>query len=495
MASGSPRVGPGREPADAGLLPLRSAQGRWVVFAAVLGSAMALLDGTVVNVALRPLGLDLGASLAELQWVVNAYMLALAALILVGGSLGDRLGRRRVFMIGVAWFAVASALCGLAESASWLIVARGLQGVGGALLTPGSLAIIQSTLQPGDRPRAIGVWSAWSGVAAALGPLLGGWLVQAVSWRAVFWINLPVAAVILVLAARHVPETGGTVRAARARFDVPGAAIGALGLGVLTYGLIYADWVISVSGLAVLAAFVVVEARTRAPMVPLRVFRDRVFTTANLETFVVYGALGALMFLLILQLQVVSGFSPLEAGLATVPFTVLMLLFSARAGQLSAKIGPRIPMSLGPAVAAVGVWLLSHISTDASYVLDVLPGVVVFGAGLTLMVAPLTATVLAAVDDAHAGIASGINNAVARGASLLTVAALPALVGLAGDDYQRPDVFDRGFGQAMWWCIALLVAGAVIALVGLSGTGPPARRAESAPDSPHDPTSASDPNG
>ncbi|MPV39073.1 MFS transporter [Georgenia subflava] len=446
-------------------LSLGSAQGRRVVFVTVLASGMALLDGTVVNVALRPIGVELDASLAELQWVVNAYMLALASLILVGGSLGDRLGRRRVFLVGVAWFAVASLGCGLAQTASQLIVARGIQGIGGALLTPGSLALIQASLSPDDRPRGIGIWSAWSGVAAAVGPLLGGWIIQAVSWRWVFLINVPVAVVIIVLGLRHVPESGGSARETRPHFDVVGAALGVVALGGITFALIQGGWLPLAVGLLGMAAFLLVERRSPAPMLPLELFADRTFTAANLVTLVVYGALGALMFFLILQLQVVAGYSPLAAGLATVPFTVLMLIFSPRVGALMRRTGPRLLMALGPAIASGGVALLAGVTFDASYVRDVLPGVVVFGAGITLMVTPLTATVLAAVDDARAGIASGINNAVARGASLLAVAALPAMVGLAGDDYEQPGVFDTGYRAAMWWCAGLLLAGAVLAAV------------------------------
>jgi EmrB/QacA subfamily drug resistance transporter len=445
------------------LLPLRCAAGRWVVFAAVLGSGMALLDGTVVNVALRPIGSDLGATLGHLQWVVNAYMLTLAALILVGGSLGDRIGRRRVFSVGVMWFAVASVLCGLAQSAPQLIGARLLQGIGAALLTPGSLALIQATLLPSDRARAIGIWSAWSGIAAVIGPLLGGWLVQAASWRWVFWINLPLAAVVLVVTVRHVPESRAP--ADDSRFDLAGAVLGVVGLGAVTYALIQGGWLPALFGLAGIGAFVAVEHLSRHPMLPLGLFADRTFTAANVVTFAVYGALGALMFLVVLQLQAVSGYTPLQAGLVMVPFTVLMLLFSSRSGALATRIGPRLQMSVGPIVSALGVLWLGRISTEASYLFDVLPGVLLFGGGMTLLVAPLTASVLAAVDDARAGIASGTNNAIARAASMLAVAALPALVGLSGDDYEHPAVFDAGYGEAMLWCAGLLAAGSLVSVV------------------------------
>lgn len=448
-------------------LPLSSARGRWVVFAATLGSAIALLDGTVVNVALRPIGLDLGATVADLQWVVNAYMLTLASLILVGGSLGDRLGRRRIFLIGIAWFGAASIICGFAQGTEQLIIARGLQGIGGALLTPGSLALIQSLIAEEDRAKAIGIWSAWSGVAAAVGPLLGGVLVDALSWRWIFFINVPVAVVVIAVGLLRVPESGGAAR--QGRFDLPGAALAVVALGGITIALIHQQWLPGIVGLAGLAAFLAVEARSRHPMLPLSVFANRTFSAVNVVTLVVYGALGALMFFLVLHLQVVAGYSPLQAGAATIPFTVLMLIFSPRVGTLMNHTGPRLLMTVGPAVAGLGVVLLAFIPAQASYAAHVLPGVLVFGAGITLLVTPLTATVLAAVPDTHVGLASGVNNAVARAAGLLTVAALPAMVGLTGDDYQVPAVFSAGYTQAMWWCVGLLAAGALVAVVLVPG--------------------------
>ena len=438
---------------------LRSAPGRRTVVAAVLGSGMAFLDGTVVNVALRRIGLDLGAGVEGLQWVVNAYMLTLASLILVGGALGDRLGRRRVFVVGVVWFAVASLACALAQSTGQLVAARGLQGVGGALLTPGSLALVQSTIAPDDRARAIGIWSAWAGVSTVLGPLVGGWLVQTLSWRWVFLVNLPLA-VLVLLVARAVPESA---LSARRGFDVAGAVLCVLGLAGVTYALIERSGPAAVLGILALAAFVGAERWTRAAMLPPDLFRSRAFTASNLVTFVVYGALGAVAFFLVLHLQVVGGYAPLTAGLATVPLTLLMLGFSARVGVLATRIGPRPLMVTGPTVAAAGVALLAGIPADPSYVRDVLPGVTVFGAGITLLVAPLTVTVLAAVPDDRAGIASGVNNAVARAASLLAVAALPALVGLSGDDNERPAAFAAGYTAAMWWCVGLLLVGAALA--------------------------------
>lgn len=456
-------------------LPLRSARGRWVVLAATLASAIAFLDGTVVNVALRPVALDLDATLVDLQWVVNAYMLALASLILVGGSLGDRLGRRRIFVVGIAWFGLASVACGLAQGIDQLVVARGLQGIGAALLTPGSLALIQSLIAEEDRARAIGYWSAWSGIAGAVGPLLGGWLVETLSWRWVFFINVPVAAVVIAIAALRVPESRTEGR--HGRFDVPGAALGVVALGGITVALIQGGWVPAAVGAAAGVAFVVVEARTPHPMLPLGVFADRTFTVANAATFLIYGALGALMFFLVLHLQVVAGYSPLAAGAATIPFTVLLLVFSPRVGTLLERTGPRPLMSLGPAGAAVGAVLLVGIPEDASYLTDVLPGVVVFGAGITLLVTPLTATVLAAAPAAHVGVASGVNNAVARAAGLLAVAALPAVVGLGDEGSLSPATFATGYTRAMWWCAGLLLLGSAVAgLLLPGGRGAAARR-------------------
>ncbi len=460
------------------LISAGSAQGRWVLTAAVLGSGMALLDGTVVNIALRSVGADLGASIAQLQWVVNAYLLTLASLILVGGSLGDHLGRRRVFMVGVGWFAVASTLCGLAQSADQLIVARLLQGVGAALLTPGSLAMIQASFRPADRGAVIGQWAGLGGIAAAIGPLLGGWIVENASWRWIFLINVPLAVVVLVVAARHVPESRDP-EAARG-FDVVGAGLGALGLGGSTYALIEtasaplpAVLAAGVVAVASLVAFVVFERRHDDALVPMHLFRSRTFSVANLLTLLVYGALGAMLFFLVLQLQVVTGWSPLQAGLSTVPLTLVMLLLSSRAGALAARIGPRLPLTVGPLLCGAGVLLLRQVGAESGYLTGVLPGMLVFSAGLVLLVAPLTSSVLAAAPDRYAGIASGVNNAIARTGSLLAVAALPAVVGIGGADYQRPEVFDAGYAQALLVCAVLLLAGGAVAFAGLT-PGPPA---------------------
>jgi EmrB/QacA subfamily drug resistance transporter len=451
--------------------PLRygTAVGRWVLLATVLGSAMAFIDATVVNIALPQVGRSFGASAAALQWTVNGYTLTLTAFILLGGSLGDRFGRRRVFTLGVAWFAIASLLCGLAPNVGALVATRALQGVGGALLTPGSLAILEASFRKEDRARAIGAWSGLGGVAGALGPFLGGWLVQVASWRLVFLVNVPVAVLVLAVARRHVPESCDPD--ATRGLDLPGVITAAVGLAGLTYGFtawtahgptspeVLAALAVGVGGLA---AFVLAERRAKSPMLPLSVFSSRTFTAANLATFAIYAALGGVLFLVVLQLQVVAGFAPLAAGTAILPVTVLMLVFSARAGALSQRIGPRLPMSLGPVICAAGLLLLARIGPQASYSRVVLPGVLVLGAGLSLTVAPLTATVLGSLEQRHAGIASGVNNAVARAAGLLAVAVLPLAAGLGRGNLTDPGALDPVFRRAMHECAALLAGGALV---------------------------------
>jgi EmrB/QacA subfamily drug resistance transporter len=440
-----------------------SAAGRGVVLATTLGSGMVLLDGTVVNVALKTVGQDLGASLAQLQWITNGYLLMLASLILLGGSLGDRLGRRRMFLTGVVWFALASALCGLAPNPGVLIAARVLQGVGGALLTPGSLAIIQSAIAPADRGRAIGAWTGMTSIAAAVGPFLGGALVQYADWRWIFWINAPLAAVTVAVTLAFVPESRA---AERGRYDGAGAGLAALALAGITYWLIEWDSALGVPalgvGLAAGVAFVVVERRVEHPMLPLGLFGSRTFFAANAMTLLVYAALGAILFFLVIDLQTVLGYGALQAGMATLPITVLMLLLAARGGALGARVGPRIPMTVGPLVMALGVGWLSLVGDGTSYWLGVLPPLVVFALGLALMVAPLTATVLAAAPEGRAGVASGVNNAVARAGSLFAVSALPVVVGLSGAEYADGSAFGSAYGHAMWVCAGLLVAGGVV---------------------------------
>jgi EmrB/QacA subfamily drug resistance transporter len=464
---------PTREPStSAGSIEYSSAAGRGVVLAAVLGSGMAMLDGTVVNVALKTIGKDLDASLAQLQWITNGYLLLLASLILLGGALGDRIGRRRVFLIGVVWFAAASVLCGVAPDPTLLIAARVLQGIGGALLTPGSLAIIEAVFVKADRGRAIGAWSGLGSIAAAIGPFVGGGLVQYADWRWIFLINAPLAAVTVVVALKYVPETRAQHEGP---FDVVGAVSAAVSLAGLTYCLI--EWGTSYAlpalGVGVLAgaAFLYVEHRSDHPMMPLSMFTSRNFSAANAMTLLVYAALGAVMFFLVIDLQTVVGYGALEAGLATLPLTVIMLFLAARGGALGARIGPRVPMTVGPIVMGGGVAWLSLVGAGTSYWTGVLPPVCVFGLGLSLMVAPLTSTVLAAAPEDRTGIASGVNNAVARAGSLLAVAALPVAVGLSGDQYADPVAFDRAFGAALLICAGLLVAGGVISW--LSIVNPP----------------------
>jgi EmrB/QacA subfamily drug resistance transporter len=444
--------------------------GRWVLLATVLGSALTFIDMTVVNVALPHIGTDFHASAASLQWTVNGYSLSLASLILLGGSLGDRFGRRRVFLIGATWFAAASLMCGLAPDAQVLIAARVVQGMGGALLTPGSLAIIESSFHPDDRGRAIGAWSGLGGISGALGPFLGGWLVQVATWRLVFLINVPLAALVIVVALKHVPESRNP--AAGHSLDLGGVVLAATALAGLTYG--FTAWpaqgpgsvavITSLSvGVVALVSFVIAEMRESEPMLPLEIFRSKAFTAANLATFVVYAALGGVLFLVVLNLQVVAKFTPLAAGTAILPSTVLMLLLSARAGALAQRIGPRIPMTIGPLIIAAGMLLYSRIGAHASYVTKVLPAVVVMGLGLSLNVAPLTATALGAVDENHSGIASGVNNAVARAAGLLAVAILPLAAGIGGGSLTDPATLGPVYRRAMFLCAGLLVIGSIIA--------------------------------
>jgi EmrB/QacA subfamily drug resistance transporter len=446
-----------------------TAKARWVLLATVLGSGIAFLDATVVNVALPTIGTELDASVAGLQWMVNGYALTLSSLILIGGSLGDRFGRRRVFLAGIVWFAAASLLCGLAPSSQALVAARALQGCGGALLTPGSLAILQSSFAPGDRGRAVGAWSGLSGIGAAIGPFVGGWLIGVGSWRLIFLINVPLALAVVAVAVRHVPESRDP--SAVRGIDFGGALLTAAGLAAVTWALIAAGErgatpgvrLAGVAGLASLACFVALERRVRDPMLPLDIFHSRQFTAANLVTFVVYASLGITFFLLVVYLQQVLGYSPLHAGVATLPVTVLMLAVSSRAGMLADRIGPRLPMTVGPLVIAGGLALLSRVQAGATYYGTVLPGLLMFGLGLALTVAPLTATVLAAAPARHAGIASGVNNAISRGAGLIAVAVIPGLTGLTGHAFRDPDVFASGFRAAMLLSATLATVGGLLA--------------------------------
>lgn len=454
------------------LLAADSRQGRLTLAAVTLGSAVSLLDGTVVNIAVRTIGDDLDASLGQLQWVVNGYMLSLASLILVGGSLGDRLGRRRVYVVGLVAFAAASLVCALAQSPSQLIGARVLQGVAGAMVTPAGLAIIQGSFRREDRSRAIGLWAGISGIAAAAGPLVGGLLLEHGGWRLIFLINLPLCLVVVMLCLRAVPESRDDE--VPGRFDLAGALMGVVALGAGTFALTGGEaarhWLLPATVVALVGAagFVWLERRPGS-LVPLSLFGSRVFTAANLMTFLVYGALGAVLFMLVLQLQVSVGFSALQAGLAPLPLTIAMLFLSSRFAVLAAAIGPRVPMTIGPIVMGTGVLLLAGVGPGTSYWTGVLPGTVLFGLGLSGMVAPLTAAVLSSAPDRHAGIASGVNNAIARAGSLLAVAALPAAVGLTGADYRHAAVLTEGYQNAQLICAALLWAGGLVSWFGLRG--------------------------
>ncbi len=440
-----------------------------MLLATVLGSGMAQLDGTVVNVALPHIGNELSVGLSSLQWVITGYTLTLAAFLLLGGGLGDRYGRRRVFMIGVIWFAVASGLCAVAPNAPLLIIARALQGVGGALLTPGSLALLQTTFAEEDRGRVIGAWSGLTGVASALGPFVGGWLLDVSSWRWIFVLNLPLAVGVLLVSARHVPESRD--EAAEGSPDWAGGGLAAVALAALTYGLIEGPathWppgpIISlVAAVLLIAGFLLLESRRRSPMLPLTLFRARQFNAANIVTFAMYGALSAFLFLVPVELQTVSGYSALGAGISLLPVTVLMLLLSARSGDLAARIGPRLQMTAGPLIVAAGMLLLVRVGPDANYLTAVLPAVVVIGLGLSTTVAPLTAAALSTVPPQHVGIASGVNNDVARTAGLLAVAVLPALAGISGDDYRVAGAFDSGFTHAAVICACLAATAGVLA--------------------------------
>ncbi len=454
-----------------------------MITAAVLGSGVAFLDGSVVNAALPTIAKDLDAGLADLQWVLTGYLLTMGSLLVIGGSLGDLFGRRRMFVFGLVGFALASLACGVAPSTATLIGARLVQGGAAALLVPGSLALISASFHEDDRAAAIGAWSGLSGISLAIGPFLGGWLIDAVSWRAIFLINLPVVALAVLLTQQHVPETFDPETDRHAgRFrgvDVLGGALLAGGLAGVVYALIEGpakDWsaapvVAGALGVALLATFIVWEARTAHPMVPLAVFKSRQFSGANAATLAVYAALGGAMFLVVVYLQTELDYSALEAGAAFVPITLFMLAFSQRAGRLAQRIGPRLPMTVGPLLAGIGIAMFAMIDPDLSYWEGVMPGAIVLGIGLTLTVAPLTAAVLAAIDDRHAGIGSAINNALARIASLLAVAVLPAVAGIASSGADGLDL-SVGFDRSMFIAGGICMVGGVISWLTIRTVAP-----------------------
>ena len=461
--------------AEGAALPLDPDVARWTLVASILGSSMAFIDSSVVNVALPSIQADLGGGLATQQWVVDAYLLTLGSLILVGGSLGDIFGETRVFAIGVAAFAGASLLCAIAPDAPTLIVFRAIQGMAGAVLTPASLAMITTTFSGTARGNAIGQWTSWTGISFIVGPTLGGWLVDVSTWRVIFLINLPIAAVTLLLLMR----LGGMHQKRREgmKVDVVGAILCTAGLGLIVAGFIeqpqrgWGDPLILaafIGGAALLAAFVVYELRTPMPMLPLRLFRLRNFSVTNIETLSVYGGLSALTTFLTLYLIEFAGFSALQAGVSLLPVTVVMFFLSPRTGRLSMQYGPRLFMALGPIVAGIAVLAYTRLPQDVSYWVDVFPALLVFSVGLSLTVAPLTTTVLADAGPGDAGVASGVNNAVARIAGLLAIAILGILAAGGGDHLTV-----HGFHLTMGAVAALLVSGGLIGAIGIRN---PARR-------------------
>jgi EmrB/QacA subfamily drug resistance transporter len=485
--------------ATTGTIRYSSKAGRWILASTVLASAMATIDVTVVSIALPAIGRQFHSSLGTLQWVVSGYTLTLAAFLLPAGALADRVGRRRVFLIGVGWFTCGSALCSIAPTPTALIITRLVQGVGAALLTPGSLAIIEATFHPDDRSRTVGAWTGLSGVASAAGPLVGGYLIAVASWRWIFLINIPTGAVVLFLSSRHIPES--RAESAQGNRDPLGAALAAIALAALVYGLIEGPtrgWttptilVSLTTGVVAGGLFVHTEKRSRSPMLPLHVFRIRQFSAANAVTFVVYGALGGALFLLPVMLQEVDHYTPLDSGVALLPLTAVMLVLSPQSGRLATRIGPRLQMTVGPILVATGLLLLRRGTTDPNYLTGVLPAVTVFALGLATTVAPLTTTALAALPDHEAGLASAVNNDVARLGSLIAVAVLPAAAGITGDAYLHGNQLAPGFRLAMIiaasWCAlggvlaGLTIRNATTAKASLSRSelsGEPARRQSS----------------
>jgi EmrB/QacA subfamily drug resistance transporter len=458
---------------------------RLTLLAAILGSAVVTIDSSVLNVALPAIERDLGGGLAGQQWVSNAYLLTLSSLILVGGSLGDIYGERRVFTIGVTAFGVISVMCALAPTEGVLIAARALQGVAGALVTPSSLAVIVAAFAPKERGAAIGSWTAWGAIASIIGPLAGGWLVDQLSWRWIFAVNVPLVAVTLLLILAAVPTS---TRTAGRRVDVVGAALCAIGLGGFVFAMIeepHRGWhsavilITMIGGLVSFASFLAYERHAPEPMLKLELFSHRNFAIGNVETFSVYAGLAILFFYLTIYLQQVAGYSALESGLTTLPVTVVLFVLSRRFGALADRLGPRLFMGAGPLIAAAGILLLARVGRHVSYVTDLLPALLVFALGLTMTVSPLTATVLADANESDAGIASAVNNAVARVAGLLGVSIVGVVVAaaLVGDTFAANQASVRGFHQVIVICAVLVAAGGITGTIGIVN---PRRQVEAA---------------
>jgi EmrB/QacA subfamily drug resistance transporter len=474
-----------------------SRQQRLTLVATILGSTVVFLDSTVVNVALPAIADGLDAGLAGQQWVVEAYMLALVSLLLVGGSLGDQFGRRRMFVVGLLGFGVTSMLCAVAPTVEFLIAARALQGIAGALLVPGSLAIVAATFEGAARGKAVGTWTAWTGIATVVGPAGGGALIGVTSWRAIFWVNLPLIAVTVALTLHSVRESRDPD--AFHGIDWLGIALSAAGFGGPVFALIeqpargWGDplvWIPFVAGIACFVLFVVREARARHPMLDLALFRIRNFAVANLTTLATYAGLIGGLFFVGLYLQQVVGYSPLEAGLATTPISLILFVLSPRWGKLASGTGPRLPMTIGPIVGGIGLLLLLRVNADPDYAGDVLPALIVFGLGLSATVAPLTATVLDSVEERHVGIASGVNNGISRVAGLLAIAVLGAVISayfaanVDGDVPGAPltaraaDASTSAFHLGIGIAGLLMIAGGVVSGVGIEN---PRRRREAVP--------------
>ena len=475
------------EPGATRRLTLAGSAGRWLLVATVLGSGMALLDTTMVIVALPAIGRTVGGGLSTQQWVLDAYLITLAGFVLLGGALGEVVGHGRVFLAGAVAFGVTSAVCGVAPTSAVLIVARLFQGAAASLLVPGALALVSTSFSGEERGRAIGAWSGISGLATVIGPLLGGLLVDHAGWRWVFLVNIPLAAAAVAAAIHHLPLRELRSTALGEHLDLGGALTAAAGLGLLVCGLIEARNLGTpltagavVLGLALLVAFAVIESRRERPLLPLSLFAIRGFAMANLTTLLVYGALSSALFLVVLELQQVTGYSALASGAAIFPITLLLFLLSPRLGGLVSRMGSRRLITLGPVVAALGLVLFLRVSASASYLTVVLPAAVVFGIGLALTAAPLTTTILGAVPSTRAGIASGVNNAVTRVAGLLAVAAVPLAAGLASAADGAGSGFTSGFHHAMLISAVLCLLGAVVSFVGLRPARHPAPPSEAA---------------